>query len=134
MYYLQNFRQFTEQNFRQFTTALRRAVSSIPTTGPCAAFFAVVPVQILKCIYAWITNPNSSILILIPPSEVQETRSLKSIFIRYLRRKLKRILVMRPSRKYLTFAMGPRFHRIEISALESFVFSPTTQLYNCIIL
>ena len=29
----------------------RRAVGSIPTRGPCAAFFAVVPDQILKCIY-----------------------------------------------------------------------------------
>ena len=56
----------------------RRAVGSIPTRGPCgscAAFFAVVPDQILKCIYilTWITNPNNSIHILIPPSEVQES-------------------------------------------------------------
>ena len=29
----------------------RRAVGSIPTRGPCAAFFAVVPGQLLKCIY-----------------------------------------------------------------------------------
>ena len=38
----------------------RRAVGSIPTRGPCAAFFAVVPGQILKCIYTvltWITKP-----------------------------------------------------------------------------
>ena len=28
----------------------RRAVGSIPTRGPCAAFFAAVPGQILKCI------------------------------------------------------------------------------------
>ena len=34
----------------------------------------------LKSVYilTWITNPKNSILILIPPSEVQETRSLKS--------------------------------------------------------
>ena len=53
----------------------RRAVGSIPTRGPCAAFFSVVPGQILKCIYilTWITNPNNSIHILIPPSEVQES-------------------------------------------------------------
>ena len=55
----------------------RRAVGSIPTRGPCscAAFFADVPGQILKCIYilTWITNPNNSIHILIPPSEVQES-------------------------------------------------------------
>ena len=39
----------------------------------------VVPVQILKCIYilTWITNSN--ILILISPSEVQESKSLKSM-------------------------------------------------------
>ena len=53
----------------------RRAVGSIPTRGPCAAFFVVVPGQILKCIYilTWITNPKNSIQILIPPSEVQQT-------------------------------------------------------------
>ena len=28
-----------------------RAVGSIPTRGPCASFFAVVPDQFLKCIY-----------------------------------------------------------------------------------
>ena len=28
----------------------RRAVGSIPTRGPCAEFFAVVPDQILNCI------------------------------------------------------------------------------------
>ena len=28
-----------------------RAVGSIPTRGPCVAFFAVVPGQLLKCIY-----------------------------------------------------------------------------------
>ena len=38
----------------------RRAVGSIPTIGPCTAFFAVVPGQILKCIYilTWI-KPGS---------------------------------------------------------------------------
>jgi hypothetical protein len=30
----------------------RRAVGSIPTRGPCAAFLAVVPGQVLKCIYS----------------------------------------------------------------------------------
>ena len=30
----------------------RRAVGSIPTRGHCAAFFAVVPGQVLKCIYS----------------------------------------------------------------------------------
>ena len=29
----------------------RRAVGSLPTRGPCAACFAVVPGQFLKCIY-----------------------------------------------------------------------------------
>jgi hypothetical protein len=55
----------------------RRAVGSIPTRGPCASFFAAVPDQILKMyIITSITNPN--ILILIPPSEVQEITSFKS--------------------------------------------------------
>jgi hypothetical protein len=49
----------------------RRAVGSIPTRGSCALFFAVVPDQVLL---TWIRNPKNSILILIPPSEVQETR------------------------------------------------------------
>ena len=46
----------------------RRAVGSIPTRGPCAAFFAAVPGQVLKCIYilTWITNPKNSIQIFIP--------------------------------------------------------------------
>jgi hypothetical protein len=41
----------------------RRAVGSIPTRGPCAAFFPVVPGQVLKCVYilTWITNPKNSI-------------------------------------------------------------------------
>jgi hypothetical protein len=38
---------------------------------------AVVPGQVLKCIYilTWIINPKNSIQILIPPSAVQEIRS-----------------------------------------------------------
>ena len=52
------------------------AVGSIPTNCIfCSRSWSDLKVYTLT----WITNPKNSILILIPPSEVQETQSLKSI-------------------------------------------------------
>ena len=57
----------------------RRAVGSIRTRGPCAAFFAAVPDQFLKCIYTHLdyTNPKKQ-----HPNQAIDNHPVKGLSIK----------------------------------------------------